>query len=80
MYFVFKPELYFLLQDRSYETNNILDRFDRFLVEHSLVAKVPSVLSSDGPLAKLVPRSFVQPEPIAVPLAATGINLRKSLP
>ncbi|KAF7279543.1 hypothetical protein GWI33_007062 [Rhynchophorus ferrugineus] len=59
-------------EDRSYENNNILDRFDHFLVGHSLVAKVPSGLATNGALSALVPRGFSQPEPIAVPLASTG--------
>ncbi|CAG9760742.1 unnamed protein product [Ceutorhynchus assimilis] len=59
-------------QDRSFEKNNILDRFDNFLLGHNLIAKVPSVLSSDGPLTSLVPRSFLQSQPIEVPLSATG--------
>ncbi|KAH1009419.1 hypothetical protein HUJ04_001778 [Dendroctonus ponderosae] len=59
-------------QVRGFENENILDRFDNFLQGYNLLAKVPSVLKSDGPLTSMVPRSFVEAEPIQVPLSATG--------
>ncbi|XP_066261094.1 uncharacterized protein [Euwallacea similis] len=59
-------------QDRAFENESILDRFDNFLQGHNLLAKVPSVLRAEGPLTSLVPRSFLQAEPIQVPLSATG--------
>ncbi|XP_060529350.1 uncharacterized protein LOC132703852 [Cylas formicarius] len=50
---------------------DVLDSFEDFLQSHNLVANVPGLLRPDGPFGKLVPRTF-QPEPIQVPLAATG--------
>ncbi|KAK9890827.1 hypothetical protein WA026_012173 [Henosepilachna vigintioctopunctata] len=52
-------------------SKDIMDKFEDFLQSHELVAKVPEILRSDGPLGSLVPRGF-QPEDLSVPLAATG--------
>ncbi|XP_060529162.1 uncharacterized protein LOC132703740 [Cylas formicarius] len=51
--------------------SDVFDKFEDFIQTHELVAKPPSILSSDGPLGSLVPRSF-HPEELKVPLAETG--------
>ncbi|XP_050305027.1 uncharacterized protein LOC126742418 [Anthonomus grandis grandis] len=50
---------------------DIFDKFEDFLQTHEVVAKPPTLLSHEGPLGHLVPRSF-QAEELKVPLAATG--------
>ncbi|KAL1498046.1 hypothetical protein ABEB36_008906 [Hypothenemus hampei] len=59
-------------QERSVGFEKILDRFDDFLNGHNLLIKLPSALTSEGPLTRFIPRSFLQSDPIQVPLSATG--------
>ncbi|KAL3267847.1 hypothetical protein HHI36_006988 [Cryptolaemus montrouzieri] len=52
-------------------SEDIVDKFEDFIQSHELVAKVPQILRTDGPLGSLMPRGF-QAEDLKVPLAVTG--------
>ncbi|KAJ8926662.1 hypothetical protein NQ314_020941, partial [Rhamnusium bicolor] len=55
---------------RKEDKKTFFEKFENFLQTHDMIVKAPTILSLEGPLGNLIPRSF-QPEDIKIPLAVT---------